>query len=149
MKNPITRAFNKWLHHRKGVNPAPVEPSLDEARHDAVKAIHDIMTAVPCSSLYSLAEAVHDAGYSLAPDPLPGQVAGLRKAAEWHMQQCEAFDRQMRSDEVAYNRGLYNKLPDHRIEALMRRWQSSSCNAANHRDYAAELNRQADALLGT
>ena len=34
-----------------------------EARHDAVKAIHDVMAAVQCSSLYSLAEAVFDAGY--------------------------------------------------------------------------------------
>lgn len=37
----------------------------DEARHSAVKAIHDVMATVPCSSLYSLAEAVHDAGYAL------------------------------------------------------------------------------------
>jgi hypothetical protein len=35
-----------------------------EARHAAVKALHDIMQAVPSSSLYSLAEAVLDAGYA-------------------------------------------------------------------------------------
>ena len=35
-----------------------------EARHTAVKNLHDIMQAVPCSSLYSLAEAVLDAGYA-------------------------------------------------------------------------------------
>lgn len=39
------------------------EQDDDEARHDAVKEIHDVMAAVPCSSLYSLAEAVLDAGY--------------------------------------------------------------------------------------
>jgi hypothetical protein len=35
-----------------------------EARHTAVKSLHDIMQVVPCSSLYSLAEAVLDAGYA-------------------------------------------------------------------------------------
>lgn len=35
-----------------------------DARHAAVKTLHDIMQAVPSSSLYSLAEAVLDAGYA-------------------------------------------------------------------------------------
>lgn len=35
-----------------------------DARHAAVKALHDIMQAVPSSSLYSLAEAVLDAGFT-------------------------------------------------------------------------------------
>jgi cell division protein FtsB len=35
-----------------------------EDRHDAVKLLHDIMQSVPCNSLYSLAEAVFDAGYA-------------------------------------------------------------------------------------
>lgn len=35
-----------------------------DARHAAVKTLHDIMQAVPSSSLYSLAEAVLDAGFT-------------------------------------------------------------------------------------
>lgn len=35
-----------------------------DARHAAVKTLHDIMQAVPSSSLYSLAEAVLRAGYN-------------------------------------------------------------------------------------
>lgn len=57
-----------------------------ETRHDAVKAIHDVMEAVPCSSLYSMAEAVLDAGYSLNPCRagvvLPDLIAELEKQAE-------------------------------------------------------------------
>lgn len=37
----------------------------DESRHDAVKALHDILQSVPCSSLYSLAEAALEAGYHI------------------------------------------------------------------------------------
>lgn len=78
--------------------------------------------------------------------PEAGGVAeGLRAAAAWHMTQCEAFDRQMHDDEAKYRRAIEAKLHQSRIEALLARWQSSSCSAANHRDYAAELTRQADA----
>lgn len=47
----------------KRLNSYPVSAGNDESRHDAVKALHDVMQAVPCASLHSLAEAVLDAGY--------------------------------------------------------------------------------------
>lgn len=37
------------------LNSSPVSAGDDEARHDAVKALHDVMQVVPCASLYLLA----------------------------------------------------------------------------------------------
>lgn len=56
-------------HQRQQPQSAEAE---EEDRHEAIKAIHDIMAAVPCASLYSMAEAVLDAGY--APQPSAGVV---------------------------------------------------------------------------
>lgn len=53
----MIRGYNARL------NSSPASAGDDESRHDAVKALHDVMQAVPCASLYSLAEAVLDAGY--------------------------------------------------------------------------------------
>lgn len=47
----------------------------DDARHLRVLALHDVMQAVPSSSLYSLAEAVLDAGYTNAAHPQSEPVA--------------------------------------------------------------------------
>jgi len=48
----------------------PVPPTYDDDRHLSVLALHDVMHAVPSSSLYSLAEAVLDAGYMKASDEI-------------------------------------------------------------------------------
>lgn len=47
-------------------NPTIDGVSREDDRHAAVKALHDIMQSVPSASLYSLAEAVLDAGYAPA-----------------------------------------------------------------------------------
>lgn len=47
-------------------NPTIDGVSLEDERHAAVKTLHDIMQSVPSASLYSLAEAVIDAGYAPA-----------------------------------------------------------------------------------
>ena len=45
-------------------NPTIDGVSREDQRHAAVKALHDVMQSVPSASLYSLAEAVLDAGYA-------------------------------------------------------------------------------------
>lgn len=47
-------------------NPTIDGVSREDERHAAVKTLHDIMQSVPSASLYSLAEAVLDAGYAPA-----------------------------------------------------------------------------------
>lgn len=45
-------------------NPTIDGVSREDERHAAVKALHGVMQSVPSASLYSLAEAVLDAGYA-------------------------------------------------------------------------------------
>lgn len=83
--------------------PAPeVQADQDdgEARHDAVKEIHDIMAAVPCSSLYSLAEAVLDAGYVKSAEQGGRQEAVVHDTLRQRFSEIE--------DEVA--RGKHNAM---------------------------------------
>ena len=60
-----------------------------EIRHAAVKSLHDTMQAVPCSSLYSLAEAVLDAGYAAPPE-----LAELQATNERLQATCDGLDSQ-------------------------------------------------------
>lgn len=61
-------------------NPTIDGVSRDDERHASVKALHDVMQSVPSASLYSLAEAVLDAGYAPAVEP----ISELRE----HCKQC-------------------------------------------------------------
>ncbi|WP_288077379.1 hypothetical protein [Pseudomonas sp.] len=62
-----------------------------EARHAAVKALHDIMEAVPSASLYSLAEAVLSAGYNKKGDDfvlIEGMYFSHAEILEWREEAC-------------------------------------------------------------
>jgi hypothetical protein len=64
--------------------PEQVEKDDGEDRHLSVLALHDVMQSVPSSSLYSLAEAVLDAGYFKVEQPAPVErqaVAEVRSSA--------------------------------------------------------------------
>lgn len=52
----------------------PVAEIDPDARHLSVLALHDVMESVPCSSLYSLAEAVLDAGYAKSHPQRPADL---------------------------------------------------------------------------
>lgn len=62
-----------------------------DARHAAVKTLHDIMQAVPSSSLYSLAEAVLRAGYNKQGDDfvlIEGMYFTHAEILQWREDSC-------------------------------------------------------------
>ncbi len=75
-----------------------------------------------------------------------GVVLGLMRAVEWHSERREAFTEQMKNDEAAYSKAKEDGANEARVNALLARWETSSCQAANHGDYAAELERMAKSL---
>lgn len=62
-------------HELRALLDAPVVEVDADHRHASVKALHDVMHSVPSSSLYSMAEAVLDAGYTKATQPQGEPVA--------------------------------------------------------------------------
>lgn len=68
--NAIRELLAEYLSNQS----APAAKDGSEDRHLSVLALHDVMQSAPSSSLYSLAEAVLDAGYSKAEQPAPVAV---------------------------------------------------------------------------
>jgi len=63
-------------------NPTIDGVSREDERHAAVKVLHDVMQSVSSASLYSLAEAVLDAGYAPAVEPTNALREHCKQCAE-------------------------------------------------------------------
>lgn len=122
---------------------APVEPTPEMLAAGLAAHLPQTMGGERLALLY---RAMLAAAPAPAPVQQQGVPDGLRMAASWHREQRDAFNKQMRDDQENYENAKKDDLPESRVNALLSRWGSSSCNAANHNDYAAELDRQADAL---
>lgn len=115
-------------------NPTIDGVSREDERHAAVKALHDIMQAVPSASLYSLAEAVLDAGYAPVVERQPDASVNWQVVATEQMSIIE-----QRQSTIAQLQARVKELESARGEPVA--WMTGPIVWG----YRADANRHADA----
>lgn len=107
------------------------------------------------AELYDEALAsAHEMGYRDVSDALTALARiktnpvaeGLRVASEWHAAQRDASREQSLQDSESYTVAKANGEEGASIEALLARWGDSIKRVDAHKEFSAELARQADAL---